>query len=205
MPNDRSLTFGVKRATDIVLASLGLLLLSPLLVVVGCLIKAEDRGPVFFRQWRVGRRGVPFRIWKFRTMIDRADSKGPALTVAGDTRITRVGHWLRSTKLDELPQLINVWLGEMSLVGPRPEVQSYVDLYSEEQREVLELKPGITDVASVKYRRESEILAESDDPHRTYVEEVMPAKIRINLEYAAQANLWKDLRVILVTLRLWPD
>jgi lipopolysaccharide/colanic/teichoic acid biosynthesis glycosyltransferase len=134
-----------------------------------------------------------------------AEQKGSTLTVGKDPRITRVGRWLRATKVDELPQLLNVWVGEMSLVGPRPEVQKYVELYTEDQRRVLELRPGITDLASVKYRNESELLAASEDPDRTYVEEVMPEKIQINLEYAAQANLWKDIRVILLTLGLWPS
>lgn len=143
-------------------------------------------------------------MWKFRTMVVDAEHKGPAVTIGRDPRITPVGHWLRATKVDELPQLMNVWIGEMSLVGPRPEVQKYVDLYTEDQRRVFELKPGITDLASVKYRRESELLAASNDPDRTYVEEVMPEKIRINLEYAAQASLWGDFQVILMTLGLWP-
>jgi len=138
-------------------------------------------------------------------MVVDAELKGSALTVGRDPRITRVGHWLRATKVDELPQLLNVWMGEMSLVGPRPEVQNYVDLYSKEQRQVLDLRPGITDLASVKYRREGELLAASSDPDRTYVEEIMPEKIRINLEYAAKANLWTDVRVILLTLGLWPS
>lgn len=138
-------------------------------------------------------------------MVVDAEQKGSTLTVGKDPRITRVGRWLRATKVDELPQLLNVWVGEMSLVGPRPEVQKYVELYTEDQRRVLELRPGITDLASVKYRNESELLAASEDPDRTYVEEVMPEKIQINLEYAAQANLWKDIRVILLTLGLWPS
>jgi len=137
-------------------------------------------------------------------MVIDAELKGSTLTVGRDPRITRVGHWLRATKIDELPQLLNVWSGEMSLVGPRPEVQKYVDLYSVDQRQVLGLRPGITDLASVKYRRESELLATSSDPDRTYIEEIMPEKIRINLEYAAQASAWNDLRVILLTLGLWP-
>lgn len=194
----------MKRAFDSFWATLGLLLLWPLFLVVGLLIKLEDRGSVFFRQRRIGWHGHPFRMWKFRTMVVDAELKGSALTVGRDPRITRVGHWLRATKVDELPQLLNVWTGEMSLVGPRPEVQKYVDLYSTEQREVLELRPGITDLASVKYRRESDLLAASSDPDRTYVEEVMPEKIRINLEYAAQASIWADVRVILLTLGLWP-
>lgn len=194
----------VKRGFDLFWATVGLCLLWPVFLVVGLLVKAEDRGPIFFRQRRVGWHGHSFRMWKFRTMVIDAEQKGLALTVGRDPRITRVGHWLRATKVDELPQLINVWTGEMSLVGPRPEVQKYVDLYSKDQRRVLDLRPGITDLASVKYRRESELLAASSDPDRTYVEEIMPEKIRINLEYAAQANAWADVWVILLTLGLWP-
>lgn len=194
----------VKRVFDLFWATVGLLLLWPLFLVVGFLIKLEDRGPVFFRQRRIGWRGVPFQMWKFRTMVVDAEQKGSALTVGRDPRITRVGHWLRATKVDELPQLLNVWTGEMSLVGPRPEVQKYVNLYSKDQRQVLDLRPGVTDLASVKYRRESELLAASSDPDQTYVEEIMPEKIRINLEYAAQATAWADVRVILLTLGLWP-
>lgn len=194
-----------KRAFDLFWASLGLLLLWPLFVVAALLIIIEDRGPVFFRQERIGWRGRPFRMWKFRTMVVGADRIGRAITVGRDPRITRIGQVLRSTKLDELPQLLNVWLGEMSLVGPRPEVARYVDLYSPEQRKVLELRPGITDLASVKYRRESDLLAESDDPENTYITEIMPEKIRINLQYASRANLFFDFKVILVTLGVWPE
>jgi len=136
-------------------------------------------------------------------MVVGAEFRGLTLTVDRDPRITRIGHWLRDSKIDELPQLFNVWVGEMSLVGPRPEVQKYVDLYTSEQRKVLELKPGITDLASIKYRRESELLGESNDPDQTYIDEVMPEKIRINLQYASQANPWKDLQVILLTLGIW--
>ena len=136
-------------------------------------------------------------------MVVNAEHMGATLTIGQDRRITRIGRWLRVSKLDELPQLVNVWLGEMSLVGPRPEVQKYVDLYSDDQRRVLLLKPGITDPASVKYRRESDLLALADDPDHTYISEIMPEKIRINLDYAARATLWGDLRVILLTLGLW--
>jgi len=194
-----------KRTFDFFWATLGLCLLWPVFLLVGLLVKVEDQGPIFFRQRRIGWHGHTFRMWKFRTMVVDAELKGSALTVGRDPRITRVGHWLRATKVDELPQLLNVWMGEMSLVGPRPEVQNYVDLYSKEQRQVLDLRPGITDLASVKYRREGELLAASSDPDRTYVEEIMPEKIRINLEYAAKANLWTDVRVILLTLGLWPS
>jgi len=132
----------VKRTFDLFWATVGLLLLWPVFLMVGLLIKLEDRGPIFFRQRRIGWHGHPFRMWKFRTMVIDAELKGSTLTVGRDPRITRVGHWLRATKIDELPQLLNVWSGEMSLVGPRPEVQKYVDLYSVDQRQVLGLRPG---------------------------------------------------------------
>lgn len=193
-----------KRIFDLFWAVTGLLLLWPVFLLVALLIKVEDGGAVFFRQVRVGWKGRLFRMWKFRTMVMDAERLGRAITVGGDARITRVGHWLRATKVDELPQLLNVLTGDMSLVGPRPEVQKYVDLYSEDQCRVLELRPGITDLASVKYRRESELLAGAEDPDRTYVDEIMPEKIRINLEYAGQASLVGDFKVILMTLGLWP-
>ena len=138
-------------------------------------------------------------------MIARADQVGPLITVGKDPRITRVGSWLRASKIDELPQLFNVLVGEMSLVGPRPEVQKYVDFYTPEQMQVLDLRPGITDLASVKYRNESAILAECQDPDRVYVEDIMPEKIRINLDYAKRSNLWSDFNVILLTLGLLPS
>lgn len=193
-----------KRAFDLFWSLSGLAVLSPLFLLIALLVKLEDRGPVFFRQERVGHRGRSFRIWKFRTMVVDADRMGRPLTVGRDPRITRVGYWLRKFKLDELPQLINVVRGEMSLVGPRPEVPRYVALYTLEQRKVLELVPGITDPASIRYRNESEVLARSPDPERTYIEEVMPEKIRLNLEYARRATLWSDFVVIVRTLaRLW--
>lgn len=191
-----------KRLFDIFWATAGLLLLWPVFLAVALLCKLEDRGPVFFRQERVGWKGRPFRIWKFRTMVIDAERLGPSLTVGCDPRITRIGRWLRQSKLDELPQLINVLLGEMSLVGPRPEVPFYVGMYSEEQRRVLDLRPGITDLASLKFRRESDLLATAEDPGRTYLEEIMPEKIQINLRYAAQAGLLQDFKVILMTLGL---
>lgn len=191
-----------KRFFDLFWACLGLLLIWPLFVVVALLIKLEDGRSVFFRQERVGRDSQAFRIWKFRTMRVGADRMGPAITVGADPRITRVGRWLRASKVDELPQLLNVWTGEMSLVGPRPEVRKYVDLYSEDQRKVLALRPGITDPASIKYRNEGDLLAQSECPDDLYVGTIMPDKIQINLAYAQRANLWSDVRVIFATLGL---
>lgn len=193
-----------KRAFDLFWALLGLALLSPVLLAVAAAVKLEDGGPVFFRQVRVGQGGRLFRIWKFRTMGVDAERRGAAITVGEDPRITKVGRRLRDLKLDELPQLLNVAAGEMSLVGPRPEVPKYVDHYTEAQRAILDLRPGITDLASIKYRRESELLARAEDPEATYLREIVPDKIRINLAYAAQAGLWSDFRVILATLGLAP-
>lgn len=193
-----------KRAFDLFWALLGLALLSPLLLLVAAAVKLEDGGPVFFRQLRVGRGGRPFRIWKFRTMVTDAERAGRSITVGRDPRITRLGHFLRRAKLDELPQLMNVVAGEMSLVGPRPEVPQFVALYTQAQRAILDLRPGITDLASIKYRNESELLAQAEDPDEAYVQRIVPDKIRINLGYAAQAGLWSDFRVILATLGLAP-
>lgn len=193
-----------KRLFDLFWSLLGLVLLSPVLVLVALAVKLEDGGPVFFRQVRIGRQGRPFRIWKFRTMVVDAERQGRSITVGEDPRITRIGRLLRNTKLDEIPQLLNVAVGEMSLVGPRPEVPRYVDLYSEAQRAILALRPGITDLASIKYRHESELLAESMDPDQTYIQILLPDKIRINLAYASRAGLWSDFLVILATLGLFP-
>ena len=187
----------MKRLFDLFWASLGLILLWPLFVLIAFLIKHEDGGPVFFRQVRIGRHGIPFRIWKFRSMVPNA--LGIPLTVGTDPRITRTGHWLRRLKLDELPQLFNVIAGQMSLVGPRPEVARYVDAYTSEQKKVLQLSPGITDIASVRYCNESEVLAQADDPERTYCEEIVSAKIGLNLEYAKHATIASDFLVILRT------
>lgn len=190
----------LKRVFDLFLTILGLGILWPLFLVVALLIKLDDGGPVFFRQERVGYKGRIFRIWKFRTMVVDAEQQGKLLTIGKDPRVTRVGRWLRKTKIDELPQLFNVLLGDMSFVGPRPEVPYYVALYTPDQWQVLDLVPGITDPASVKYRSESEVLAQVDDPEQTYIHEILPEKIRINLEYARSANVFTDLLVILQTL-----
>lgn len=189
-----------KRFFDIVLSSIGIVLCIPIFIIIAVAIKIEDGGPVFFRQTRIGYRGKPFTILKFRTMVPGAENQGPAITVGADPRITRVGSWLRKIKLDELPQLINVLRGQMSLVGPRPEVPEYVRLYSPDQRRVLDLVPGITDPASLKYRNESELLAQASNPTEEYVNRIMPDKIRINLEYAARATVWSDLRIVVTTV-----
>jgi lipopolysaccharide/colanic/teichoic acid biosynthesis glycosyltransferase len=190
-----------KRTLDLVGASAGVVLLSPLFLVVALLVKAGDGGPVFFRQERVGYRGRPFFIWKFRTMVPGAELRGLPLTVGSDARGTRVGAWLRRLKLDELPQLFKVLAGDMTLVGPRPEVPRYVASYGTEQRRVLELVPGVTDEASIRYLDESAMLAAAADPEQMYVDEIIPEKIRLNLAYAAHATVWTDVRVILATMR----
>lgn len=190
----------MKRLFDIVASGLGLVALSPLFAVLAVWIKCDSKGPVFYRQVRVGRGNKDFRIYKFRSMRQGADKKG-LITVGGhDPRVTRSGYYIRKYKLDELPQLINVFVGDMSLVGPRPEVRKYVDMYTLEQMHVLDVRPGITSLASLRYRNENELLALADDPDRCYVEKVMPDKIAIDLEYVAHAGLWTDIKLIFSTL-----
>lgn len=189
-----------KRIFDLVCAVSGLIVLAPLFLIVSVLIKLDDRGSIIFRQERIGYNGIPFKIWKFRTMVNGAEKKGMQITVSNDSRITKIGGLLRKTKLDELPQLINVVLGQMSLVGPRPEVAKYVNLYNEAQRQVLKLKPGITDPASIEFRNENELLAAVKEPEKVYIEKIMPEKIKINLEYASKANLFRDFVVIIKTI-----
>jgi lipopolysaccharide/colanic/teichoic acid biosynthesis glycosyltransferase len=190
-----------KRLFDIVAAALALVLLAPLLLVVALLIKLDSPGPVFFRQERVGRHGVPFRIHKFRTM--REGVAGPPLTVGADPRITRSGAWLRRTRIDELPQFIDVLRGAMSLVGPRPEVPRYVAHYPPALRErALAVRPGITDPASLEFIDEAARLAQAADPEREYVEVILPAKVRRAADYAERATLATDLAVLWRTLRV---
>ena len=191
-----------KRLFDLCCAAAGLVLLVPVLAAVALWVVWDSPGPAFFRQQRVGRAGRLFHIVKFRTMHPRAETAGPPLTVGADGRITRAGHWLRRTKIDELPQLFNVLLGQMSLVGPRPEVPRYVALYPAGLREkVLSVRPGITDFASIEYRDESTLLARSTDPERTYREVVLPAKLALQARYVDEAGVLTDLRLILRTLR----
>lgn len=188
----------MKRLFDLVFSFFGLLLLLPFLVFVALFIWLEDRGPVFFIQRRVGLEGFPFRMFKFRSM--RVGGEGLAITVGQDSRITRVGRFLRATKLDEFPQLWNVLRGEMSFVGPRPEVERYTALYTDSQRRVLMLKPGITDPASLAMFDEAALLSEAPNPEDFYILEVMPEKIRVNLEYASRANFFTDLLLIIATV-----
>lgn len=189
-----------KRILDLALVIIAAPVVIPIFLLTALAIKLGDGGSVFFVQERVGYRGAVFRMLKFRTMIENAERKGPLITIAGDSRITRTGRWLRSSKLDELPQLINVLCGEMSLVGPRPEVPYYVRMYTAEQRKVLELKPGITDPASIHYLDESGALAKESDPEQVYINHIMGDKIRMNLTYAENASWITDMQVILATV-----
>lgn len=189
----------MKRLFDILSASVVLLLFSPLLLLIACIIQFGSKGGILYRQERVGKNGKIFRLYKFRTMRPNSD-KGSLITIGGrDQRITKEGYFLRKYKLDELPQLINILKGEMSVVGPRPEVKKYVDLYTETQRKVLDVKPGLTDWASISYIDENEILGKSSNPEKTYIEEIMPAKLALNLKYIEEISLLTDLKIIFLT------
>lgn len=190
-----------KRMFDFGWASVGLLILAPLLLVIAMGIKLNDGGPIFFRQVRVGQFGHEFKIYKFRTMVVNAEELGKQITVSNDSRITNIGVFLRKYKLDEFPQLINVLKGEMSLVGPRPEVPKYVNLYTPEQRQVLNVLPGVTDLASIQFRNENELLDQGLNSERTYIEKIMPEKLALNQVYIKQSSLFFDLRLIVETLR----
>lgn len=191
----------IKRLFDLLASGIGLLVLSPLLLVIALAIKLESPGPIFFRQERVGRFGKIFRIHKFRTMVTDAERQGLQITVGADARVTRVGELLRKRKLDELAQLLDVFIGTMSLVGPRPEVPRYVACYPAEAREQIQsVKPGITDWASIKFRDENEILGRAKDPHTAYVNEVLPIKIGFYTEYVRNRSFFGDLQIIVATL-----
>ncbi|MBQ8617170.1 MAG: sugar transferase [Clostridia bacterium] len=196
----RKLQLALKRAMDIVISGGALLVLWPVLLLIALAIKIDDPGPVFYRQVRVGRNGKEFRIYKFRTMVVDADKKGLAITVGRDNRITRMGRILRKTKLDELAQLINVFTGEMSFVGPRPEVPKYVNMYTPYQRQVLLVRPGITDYASIAYRNENDLLAGAEDPEKMYIDVIMPDKIELNMKYLHEISPLADIRLILSTI-----
>lgn len=189
-----------KRLFDMIVSTVGLLILAPFFLLIGLIIRLTSAGPVFYLQQRVGKDGVLFRLFKFRTMRINAD-KAAAITIGErDSRITSVGYWLRKFKIDELPQLINVWKGEMSLVGPRPEVKKFVDLYSDQQREVLTAKPGITDFASIEFRNENKLLEGKEDPIDFYIREIMPVKLALNLKYIRSQSFWLDIRIIFQTV-----
>ena len=188
------------RFFDFILSLVGLVVLAPIFIVLAIWIKTDSKGPVFYKQVRVGQNGIDFGLFKFRSMVVDADKKG-LITVGGqDPRITRSGYFIRKYKLDELPQLINVLVGDMSLVGPRPEVRKYVDLYTDEQQKVLSVKPGITDYASIEYMDENEILGKSSDPEKTYIEEIMPEKIKYNMKYIQNKNVSEYFKIIFLTL-----
>ena len=191
-----------KRIFDLLASVLGLLLLAPILLLIAIAIKLDSRGPVFFRQERVGQNGKPFLIHKFRTMTTDAEQRGPQITVGADIRVTRIGAMLRKYKLDELAQLIDVVRGEMSLVGPRPEVPRYVACYPDDVRAlVLSVKPGITDLASIEYKDENEILGKAKDPQYAYVHEVLPVKLRYYVNYVQTRSFLGDIQIILLTLQ----
>jgi lipopolysaccharide/colanic/teichoic acid biosynthesis glycosyltransferase len=190
----------IKRIFDFICSTLGLIALSPVLLAIAIKIKTGSDGPVFFKQIRVGEKNREFEILKFRTMVVDAEKLGRQITVGNDNRITAIGAFLRKYKLDELPQLINVFKGDMSLVGPRPEVPRYVKLYNEEQRKVLEVKPGITDLASIRYRDENELLGEAENPDDFYINTIMPDKLALNLEYINNNNIVIDIYIILRTI-----
>lgn len=189
-----------KRLFDISIALIGLIILSPLFVLVAFLIKLDSEGPVFFRQERIGKNFIPFFIYKFRTMVQDAPLRGGPLTFGKDHRITGIGHILRKTKIDELPQLINVLKGEMSFVGPRPEVKHYIEFFQEEYAQVLRVRPGITDLASLRYRDESAILGQSQNPEEEYIKRILPEKIELAKKYLKRSSFLFDLTIILKTL-----
>lgn len=189
----------MKRAFDIVVSIFILLVFLPVGLLIALAIVLESRGGVFYRQERVGRNGIPFKLWKFRTMRVNADKLGKLTVGMRDPRITGAGYFIRKSKLDEFPQFLNVLVGEMSIVGPRPEVQEYVDLYSKEQLEILNVKPGITDYASLEYFNENHLLGQSTNPRETYIQEIMPAKIALNKKYLANPTLGQDIKIMWLT------
>lgn len=189
----------MKRIFDVILSTLGIVMLSPFYMIVSLLILIDSKGGVLYKQERVGINGSIFEVFKFRTMKPDSFSKG-ALTVGSrDPRITNIGYYLRKYKLDELPQLFNVLFGDMSFVGPRPEVKKYTDLYNIEQKQVLGVRPGITDYASIKFRNENDLLSESDDPEKLYIEQIMPEKLVLNMKYINDSNIFKDIKIIFNT------
>lgn len=192
----------MKRFFDIVASGCGLLVLLPLFLVIAIWIKLDSKGPVFYRQVRVGRHNKDFRIIKFRSMRVGAD-KGSLVTIGGrDPRISRSGYFIRKYKLDELPQLINVFIGQMSIVGPRPEVRHYVDYWTKEQLHVLDVRPGITDPASIKFRNENELMEKADNPENYYINVIMQEKIRLYLEYVGKVGFWYDIKLIFKTFKV---
>ncbi len=191
----------LKRLFDIFFSSIGIIILSPILLFIGLWVLLDSPGGVFFRQVRVGKNGTNFRLFKFRSMRVGSEAKGQLTVGAADSRITPSGLFIRKYKVDELPQLLNVLIGDMSLVGPRPEVPRYVAMYNAEQRRVLEVRPGITDFASIEYVNENELLAKAAEPEKMYIEEIMPAKLKLNMKYIQEQGLATDFSIIFNTLR----
>jgi len=191
----------MKRLFDILFSLFILLLFLPFGLIISLLILLESRGGIFYKQERIGKNGVSFKLIKFRSMRTDADKSGKLTVGMRDARITRIGYFIRKFKLDEFPQFLNVLKGEMSIVGPRPDVQEYVDLYSEEERKILKVKPGITDYASLEYFEESELLAKSSNPEETYIKEIMPAKLKLNKKYISNPTLGNDIKIIFLTAK----
>ena len=192
----------MKRLFDIIASGMGLLILSPILIVVAIWIKLDSPGPIFYRQVRVGRNNTDFQIFKFRSMRVGSD-KGSLVTIGGrDPRITKSGYFIRKFKIDELPQLINVFIGDMSLVGPRPEVRHYVNYWNPDQMRVLDVRPGITDPASIRFRNENELLEKAQDPERYYIDVIMQEKIKLYLEYVEKSSFWYDIKLIFQTFKV---
>lgn len=186
----------MKRIFDIICSVIILIVFFPFGFVLSIFILIESSGGVFYRQERIGRHGKPFKLFKFRSMRKDADKSGKLTVGMRDSRITRTGYFIRKFKLDEFPQFLNVIIGDMSIVGPRPEVKEYVDLYTDEQKQILNVRPGITDLASLEYFEENELLGKSDNPQKTYIEEIMPAKIELNKQYLSNATLPNDLKIM---------
>ena len=190
----------LKRIFDIILSLFGLIILLPFMLIIAIFIKLDSKGPVFFKQLRVTKNGREFKIFKYRTMRVGSD-KYSQITVGKDKRITEIGSFLRKYKLDEIPQLINVLVGDMSLVGPRPEVPKYVNLYTEEQKEILKVRAGITDYASIEFSNENDLLASEENPEKAYIEKVMPKKIELNKKYLSEISVLTDIKIILLTIK----
>jgi lipopolysaccharide/colanic/teichoic acid biosynthesis glycosyltransferase len=191
-----------KRFSDFIISLIVLIIFSPLFLILGILIKKDTEGPVFYRQVRIGKNGKPFRIFKFRTMVNNADKSGVTSTKDDDVRITKMGKFIRKYNLDELAQFINVLKGEMSIVGPRPEIPYYVNMFTEEEKIILSVRPGITDWACIWNPDEGKLLAGSDDPDRDYLEKIRPEKIRLQLKYVKEHSLWIDFKIMLMTLKV---
>lgn len=190
----------MKRLFDITASFFGILILSPLLIFIGLWVGLSSKGGVFYKQIRVGKNNKDFKLYKFRSMRVNSDKQGLLTVGSKDSRITKAGYFIRKYKIDELPQLINVLKGDMSFVGPRPEVRRYVDLYSEEQMKVLSVRPGITDPASIKYRNENDILSSASNPEQYYIQHIMPDKLKINIDYINNRTFFKDIKIIFQTI-----